>query len=174
MKLRKKRGKVKGFEVKKGKIEQVAPDYILKDRIKSKFRDAYEMDNDALLKTGKVVIKKRSGAKYDPSKEEGMLKFNKENNLSMYTKPTKELKEAIRSMRKDKIAKRRKRLESIKGANISALERKQNKRGKSNIDPKAKAPIIKPKSDRQIDIERRKKKLKKELEGKRPVQRYMR
>lgn len=169
MKLRKKRGKVKGFEVKKGKVEQGTPDYILKDRIKSKFRDAYEMDNDALLKTGKVVIKKRSGAKYDPSKEEGMLKFNKENR-----KPNKEQKEISRNLRKKEVSKRRKRLESIKGANISALERKQNKRGKSTIDPKAKAPIIKPKSDRQIDIERRKKKLKKKRESERPVQRYMR
>ena len=169
MKLKKKRGKVKGIEVKKGKIEQGTPDYILEDRIKSKFRDAYEMDNDALLKTGKVVIKKRSGAKYDPSKEEAMLKFNKENR-----KPNKEQKELSRNLRKKEVAKRRKRLKSIKGANISALERKQNKRGKSNIDPKAKAPIIKPKSDRQIDIESRKKKLKKELESKKATKRYMR
>jgi hypothetical protein len=157
------------FKVKKGKIEQGTPDYILKDRIKSKFRDAYEMDNDALLKTGKVVIKKRSGAKYDPSKEEGMLKFNKENR-----KPNKEQKELSRNLRKDEIAKRRKRLKSIKGANISALERKQNKRGKSTIDPRDKAPIIKPKTDRQLDIERRKKKLKKELEGKKATKRYVR
>ena len=169
MRLRKKRGKVKGFEVKKGKIKQGTPDYKLKERIDDKFTDAYRMDNDALLKTGKVVIKKRSRVKYDPRKEEAMLKFNKENR-----KPNKELEELSRNLRKDKIARRRKRLKSIKGANVSALERKQNKRGKSTIDPKAKAPIIKPKSDRQIDIERRKKKLKKKRESERPVQRYMR
>tara|TARA_R100001163_G_C5003846_1_gene152076 strand:+ start:97 stop:615 length:519 start_codon:yes stop_codon:yes gene_type:complete len=172
MKFKRKKKKVPPapeFKVKKGKIEQVTPDYKLKERIDDKFTDAYRMDNDALLKTGKVVIKKRTGAKYDPSKEEAMLKFNKENR-----KPNKEQKEISRNLRKKEVSKRRKRLKSIKGANISALERKQNKRGKSNIDPKAKAPIIKPKSDRQLDIERRKNKLKKKRESQRPVQRYMR
>lgn len=169
MKLRKKRGKVKGFEVKKGKIEQVTPDYKLKERIDDKFTDAYRMDNDALLKTGKVVIKKRYGVKYDPRKEEAMLKFNKENR-----KPNKELEEAKRSMRKDVIERRRERLKQDKKDGTGVYAKKTTKKSKIKGGDSTPLKMLKPKSDRQLDIERRKKKLKKKRESERPVKRYMR
>jgi len=169
MKLRKKRGKVKGFEVKKGKIEKGTPDYILKDRIKSKFRDAYEMDNDALLKTGKVVIKKRYGAKYDPSKEEGMLKFNKENR-----KTDKELDEFKKSERRGVIQRRRERLKQDKKDGTGVYAKKTTKKSKIKGGSSTPLKMLKPKTDREFDIERRKKKLKKERESQRPVKRYMR
>jgi len=161
--LKKKRGKVKGFEVKKGRVK-FKPDYMIEKDKQNKFEGAYEVDSGKLYRDGKLKIVKRRGEKYDPSKEEDLERLKKN-----IVKPS-----ANQQKTKKLITKRRKAEQDNKKANNKRVNpykyRAPSKKKyveKEGVDPTKppKAPIIK--AGRKMEIETRKKKFKKN-EEKRP------
>lgn len=168
----KKKNKVKGFEVKKGRVEipyGMSKYKIEKDK-QDKFERAYRVDERSLAHAGKVKIVKRRGEKYDPSKEERKEKLRK-----VIKTPSKNEKSGQRIARA-----RRKKEQDIKTANNKRVNpykyRAPSKKKyveKEGVDPTKppKAPIIK--AGRKMEIETRKKKFKKSEEKKPGTKMYL-
>ena len=178
MKLRKKRGKVKGFEVKKGRVK-FKPDYMIEKDKQDKFERAYEVDSGALFREGKIKVIKRRGEEYDPSKEEDLERLKKN-----IVKPS-----ANQQKTKELIRKRRKAEQDNKKANNERVNLRKIRKDAMKYDPKSgkivprkkyvakegvdptkppKAPIIK--AGRKMEIEGRKRNLAKKG-SKRPTTR---
>tara|TARA_R100000353_G_scaffold149864_1_gene108273 strand:- start:438 stop:1043 length:606 start_codon:yes stop_codon:yes gene_type:complete len=167
MKLRKKRGKVKGFEVKKGRVK-FKPDYMIEKDKQDKFERAYEVDSGALFREGKIKVIKKRGEEYNPSKEEDLERLKKN-----IVKPS-----ANQQRTKELIRKRRKAEQDNKKANNERVNLSKIRKDAMKYDPKSgkivprkkyvakegvdptkppKAPIIK--AGRKMEIEGRKRNL---------------
>ena len=173
----KKKKKVKGFEVKKGRVEipyGMSKNKIEKDK-QDKFERAYRVDERSLAHAGKVKIVKRRGEKYDPSEEERKEKLRK-----VIKTPSKNEKSGQRIDRA-----RRKKEQDIKTANNERVNpykyRAPSKKKyveKEGVDPTKppKAKIVKQKKvikNRAMEIEARKKKFKKSEEKKPGTKMYL-
>ena len=165
--LRKKRGKVKGFEVKKGRVK-FKPDYMIEKDKQDKFERAYEVDSGALFREGKIKVIKKRGEEYNPSKEEDLERLKKN-----IVKPS-----ANQQKTKELIRKRRKAEQDNKKANNERVNLSKIRKDAMKYDPKSgkivprkkyvakegvdptkppKAPIIK--AGRKMEIEGRKRNL---------------
>ena len=178
MKLRKKRGKVKGFEVKKGRVK-FKPDYMIEKDKQDKFERAYEVDSGALFREGKIKVIKRRGEEYDPSKEEDLERLKK--NIVKPSANQQKTKELIRKRRKaeqankkannERVNLRKIRKDAMKYAPKSGkIVPRKKYVAKEGVDPTKppKAPIIK--AGRKMEIEGRKRNLAKK-DSKRPTTR---
>ena len=120
MRLRKKRGKVKGFEVKKGEINYT-PNYMIEKKKQDEFERAYKVDTNALYNSGVVKVTKRRGEEYNPRSMEHLKKP-----LSAKAKLRKKRRQERRSIRKNKDLSARQKRMAIKE---SRKQQKDNVRG---------------------------------------------
>lgn len=161
--LKKKRGKVKGFEVKKGRVK-FKPDYMIEKDKQDKFERAYEVDPGALFRKGKIRVVKRRGEKYDPSKEEDLERLKK--NIVKPSAKQQKAKKLIRERRKAEQDNKKSNNERV-DTNKYRAPNKNKYVAKKGVEPTKppKAPIVK--AGRKMEIEGRKRNLAKK-DSKRP------
>tara|TARA_R100000995_G_C3479304_1_gene122886 strand:+ start:252 stop:821 length:570 start_codon:yes stop_codon:yes gene_type:complete len=148
MKLRKKRGKVKGFEVKKGKINYT-PDFMIEKKKQDEFERAYKVDTNALYNSGVVKVIKRRGEEYKPRNMEHLKK--------PLSDKAKLRKKRGQERRKIEITERRERLKQDKKAGTGVYAKKTTKKSKIKGGDSTPLKMLKPKTN--LEVSSRKKKL---------------